>query len=781
MISSTGATFPLRFTGEQLAIVTADVLKLMNRLWGGRGNEPKDNCIRNILNGLADENAVRAALSVLTPEERTALAILKEYGGVIQVELLVELLLSYGYAVDHESTVNFGFGGAGSHFVANLLRRGFLLLTPRLVTGYSPYSNVKYSGLSTGESVYIDERFLAQIDWSVEVRPLSITPASTIPPGLNVRRPQLVLLDLLAVMRVLAEMKQFSLTKSGAIRVAELRKFQQRMNWKDQQTFDGYPFPHIAQAVMLAWEHAGWLRVTGEDLIVALTPESFAQQPLIQQIRHLSNGFISTAEWSEEPDDAFDDILPIQSACSAFVHSLQALPDLEQYYTVPDFLTALYDRVGDLVVTQLDFKHYKPVPYNKSEQAYREELASWERERLPRWVARETAFAEAVLTSWMYWLGLVEVGRLADQTLAFRLTELGRALLTRTEVMPTEPITPAAATPWVVQPNYDIVVYLDAISPAQLAFLEQHAERRQAEAHTAHYQLTRDSIYRALESGATLDSILTTLRLGSQADLPQNVERELREWAGQREQLTLRTKAKLIAFPSAETRALALEAGLHGTPVGETYVLVETETETQIRATLKAVFGLQSIPVIDYLNAPLPSLNAEEDGMLTQQRETGDLLLHGQLARCAEPVDATRWRITPASLTKARQAGVSAGILLAFLNSRVTSPVPAVLEIVISNALGTRDVVQGDTAFVLRITNKKLHSVIATNARFKPYLLDVPGPDTILINQAHLEEFKAQLAWLGVKLTAYTPAENRPDWQQTVRDAKTQQRRRARY
>ncbi len=108
--------------------------------------------------------------------------------------------------------------------------------------------------------------------------------------------------------------------------------------------------------------------------------------------------------------------------------------------------------------------------------------------------------------------------------------------------------SPAAAPPdsttndnsaWVVQPNYDIVVYLDAVSPAQLAFLEQHAERRQAEAHTAHYQLTRESVYRGLESGTSLDNLLATLRTGAKTDLPQNVEREIREWAGLRKQMTI--------------------------------------------------------------------------------------------------------------------------------------------------------------------------------------------------------------------------------------------------
>ena len=774
----TNITFPLCFSAQQLEVVTVDLLKPMSRLWGGKGNENKAACIRRIVQGLADEHAVRAALSALTPENRAALAILKEHGGAMQVGLLDDLLHAYGYAVAAASPrVSYGFMGETSHAVAELLRGGYLLLTPRFES-YSPYGNLRFGGLSKGEFVYTDERFLQQIDWPLEVRPLSLAPAPYAPPAPNVRTPQHVTLDLLAVSRALAESKQLSLTKTQSIRVADLRQFQKRLGWDEAQTFDGYPFPGATHAVLSAWRHAGWLHADEEALTVAITPELFAQQPLLTQVTLLVIGFISEADWSELPDVPSYTMPKIRPARYAFFHGLRTLPDARAYYSVPDFMAALYGRVGDLLVTRPDYELRQPVKFNMSESEYQQAMAAWREQHRVRWVERETAFGEAVLTSWLYWLGVVEVGRLANKTLAFRLTDLGRALFTRETVAPPTK-TPSDAPAWVMQPNYDIIVYLDAAMPAQLAFLEQHAERRQTEAHTVHYQLTRESVYRGLQSGTTLEDLLITLRRGSQADLPQNVERELREWADRREQITLATRARIIEFSSPETRALALEAGLRGTPVGERYVRVEAGT--QIKAALKSVFEAQNIPTIDYAEKPAKCLLATEDGMLTLTNDTGDLLLRGQLARCTEPVDATHWRLTAASLATVRSAGVSAGALLAFLQSRMHGTVPALLEIAIGNTLGTRDVVQGETAFILRIPNKKLHTALTTSALLKPYLLDVPGPDTMLVNLAKLDEFKAKLDWLGVKLTVYTPVEKRPDWQQTVRDAKTQQRRRERY
>lgn len=73
-----------------------------------------------------------------------------------------------------------------------------------------------------------------------------------------------------------------------------------------------------------------------------------------------------------------------------------------------------------------------------------------------------------------------------------------------------------------------------------------------------------------------------------------------------------------------------------------------------------------------------------------------------------------------------------------------------------------------------------MYTVLTTSARIAPLLLDVPGPDTIAVSQEYREVFLAELDWLGVKLTDYGAVE-RPDWQKTVRDAKTTQRRRLRY
>jgi len=779
MKSYTKPSFHLCFTKEHLESIATDVLLSISRLWGGKGNESRASCVRRVLNGLMDASAMRAAMTGHDAETRAALAVIKEHCGAIRAGTLEAIMLAYGYPITHTDS-EYGYGHDASRYAAKLINRGFLLCET-YDSMYHSYG--RYSGVNKTDSVYTDERLLAYIDWPVKVQPLPLSPVTIESATTTLRRPQHVLLDLMAIIQALADMKGLSLKMSGEVRLGDLRQFRKRLSWAEDQAFNGRKFPRIAEAFITTLERCGVLQSFGEVLTLSLAPEEFAQMPLPRQVSLLATGFIANERWNEKDDTFSYYMSPLLTARTIFFHSLRALPAGGQFYALDAFVEAVYHRLEDMLDFMSIHDHSRPSRYGLKEPEYQAALREWRRKNMPRLVSSATPVVEAILTGWPYWLGLIELGTLAEGSPALRLTELGEAIFAddgSASSWNAASIEPDSGRPaWVVQPNYDIVVYLEAISPAQLAFLEQHAERRQMETHTAHYRLTRESVYRGLEGGATFEDMLATLRDGGQADLPQNVDRELREWAEQRKRMTIRTSARLIAFPTPETRSLAMEAGLEGAPVGETYVLVKEGA--QIKAALKSVFGLQAIPTIDYTQPPAKCLLIEEDGTLKLEKDTGDLLIRGQLARCAEPVDAAHWRITAASLKALRKAGGTPGMLLAFLRARAEHDVPAMLEIAIGNTLGARDVVQAETVFLLRVTDKKLYTAITTSPSLKPFLLDVPGPDTIAVSLARLEEFKAKLDWLGVKLAPFTPVENRPDWRQTVRDAKIGQRQRYRY
>ena len=763
------------------ARASADLLKKMARLWGGKGTENKADCLQMIEEGLADPARVRAALTGLEPEARAALATLRAHGGALPAGQLELMLRAYGYEIsDDTSRDDYGYRyseGRPSRFAGDLIRRGLLVLKLR------PESSPAYDGLQYGHAVSAsalvgaEEQLLAGVDWPLEVRALPLPPGAAPPAPVHRSRHHL-LLDLLAIPEAVADMKRLSLTKAGDIRATDLKQFTKRLGWEKLEHFDGYLFPALPNAVLSAFLHAGWLVQDGAGLVLAARRLELAARPLAEQVVGLMYGFGALQEWSELPHEHYRYPPHLSALRFCLLHLLRAWPPDNDFRRLDDFLPVAYDRLGEFVYTEPDSENRKPYAYGRGDQKFAEQMAAWREGHRGFWIKHERPAIQAMLSSWLYWLGLVEIGNRDSGDFCFRLTDLGRAVLQGAPEADA-PSETADGPAWVVQPNYDLIVYLERARPADLTFLERHAERRQAEPHILHYQLTREAVYRGLESGTTVEEVLDTLRWGAGMDLPQNVEREIREWGEQRERVTLHRKATLIAFPDAETRARALQAGLPGRSVGDRYVL--TAPRARIKPTLHAVYGPLTLPSLDYADPLAPCLSAAEDGTLKLARETGDLLLPGQLANCAEPVDAKRWRITPASLAKMRRAGVPAATLLDFLRDRAVEELPPLLEMAIRNALGSRSAVQAESGLVLRVTDKALYTALTTSPTLQPLLLDVPGPDTLVISREHEEEFRAHLEWLGVRLADYKRATDRPDWLQTVKDARSQKRRHRRY
>lgn len=74
-------------------------LKIMARHWGGHSQMRKDECIAAIQRGLASAVKVKTVIGGLSPYERTALAILKQYSGEIEIGALAVGLLASGVSL----------------------------------------------------------------------------------------------------------------------------------------------------------------------------------------------------------------------------------------------------------------------------------------------------------------------------------------------------------------------------------------------------------------------------------------------------------------------------------------------------------------------------------------------------------------------------------------------------------------------------------------------------------------------------------------------------------
>ena len=131
----------------------------------------------------------------------------------------------------------------------------------------------------------------------------------------------------------------------------------------------------------------------------------------------------------------------------------------------------------------------------------------------------------------LFWLGVVDLAE-DEGTTYFRITDLGRVLLTNGNASKIKKDSHRQSTEIIVQPNFDIVVPTLDMDPLLTVSLDQFADR-QSTGHATVYHLNKDSFTRGLQDGhdgdAFVEYLLTHNRGGS---LPTNVMTTLDDWRG---------------------------------------------------------------------------------------------------------------------------------------------------------------------------------------------------------------------------------------------------------
>ncbi|MCC6697395.1 MAG: helicase-associated domain-containing protein [Candidatus Hydrogenedentes bacterium] len=138
------------------------------------------------------------------------------------------------------------------------------------------------------------------------------------------------------------------------------------------------------------------------------------------------------------------------------------------------------------------------------------------------------------------WLGVVDRAHDGSRAL-FRLSALGRALLTNADAKAVAKLFPSRTAELVVQPNFDIVVPTQDMDPLLTVPLDQFAIRGSTGLATV-YTVTKDSFTKAVQEGHDGDAFVQFLldhnRGGS---LPPNVMTTLEDWRGGMKRVRLRT------------------------------------------------------------------------------------------------------------------------------------------------------------------------------------------------------------------------------------------------
>jgi len=362
----------------------------------------------------------------------------------------------------------------------------------------------------------------------------------------------------------------------------------------------------------------------------------------------------------------------------------------------------------------------------------REQYHAGDERMLAFWLADEAVWASNALMVTLAALGLVERGQTTGNDVhpCFRLTELGRVVFGAPEVEAAPKSGEARFL--TVQPNLEVVAYLDSADARQVCTLSRFAaSASRADSPVQTFELRRDSLYRALESDMTLKEVRTFLTEHGKTELPANVERMLSEWAGRRESLVLRTKAVLVLGP--------LDSQIRGRALNNNVFLLPSSTAKVV------ALGFSGWTILDHERKPDPAWTTDELGSVAPDSRTSISQL--RLARIADRT-TTGWQITAQSVGRARLGGMTAEQILGWLGEHVKGGVPSLLEVAVRNWT-SRQGVQLRQVQMLRILQPQAQQALLHSPTFRPFLAGHIPPEWFLIHDDHLSEVRRLLETLG--------------------------------
>ncbi|MCX6030094.1 MAG: helicase-associated domain-containing protein [Chloroflexi bacterium] len=319
---------------------------------------------------------------------------------------------------------------------------------------------------------------------------------------------------------------------------------------------------------------------------------------------------------------------------------------------------------------------------------------AYQRDEEAGWEGVESVFIRTVITEGLYWLGLLDLGYAHKVSaeggaapaglLAVRLTNMGRWLLLDGKA----PAVPVERGRVVMQPNFHVFAF-DPVSDNVLAKLDSFAVRLRAE-RAVEYEITRDSIYRAQQTGQQVSAILAWLENVTGAPAPQNVTRNLEEWQAAFERLIVRPRVGWVqvAAPELLDAMLAMPdlAGAIIKRITPTSLLVHADKIDDVELAL-LIAGELPARTSKPEDARQSSITIAADGAIGFAHAVPSLYVYGylnpfadQTAGPAVPGAEIGWRVTRASVERAHAAKLDAPRIIRELDTLALGSVPSELQ-----------------------------------------------------------------------------------------------------
>jgi hypothetical protein len=719
----------------------SDELKRFARFWIGNeaASYNKENCIAALTRAMNGDDAVRRVQAALSEKERQVLAIFTRYGPTVPGGVLTAEMYARGLA--EMAPADKASGDYYGSYQAWRRNDPVLGLFEKLVLAGNSY-DLSFSR-SYSRSYPRSTLHPALVKAVAPAAPLSWNASSVHyeAVGTGHRSPAEVVLDLWRVAMALRVMGTWPTVKGDSPSQATRARMRKEVGLRDAQK-DPLAPPDPESLFYELLHGMGLMNFAGKpQWIHEEALERHLRQPAAVQAWHWVRAWLRMALWQDgigvvperdseytfvriEPGKLYHARELLVWALCRVAHSSNHWLDLEAF--LRDLWQATREASISLYCRSLTWNPEFEMALKK------EQYPAGEKRTLAFWFACEAIWAANAIMVTLVTLGLVERGHSADEKIrpCFRLTELGRIVFGAPELEFAQKAVDARFL--TVQPNLEVVAYLESADAREICTLNRFAAGApRASGPVQTFTLSRASLYRALESGMTLDEVRAFLTEHGKTELPANVGRVLSEWAGKRESLVLRTKVALALGP-AETRTQGRTLNRNA------FLLPSAIIETAAKE-----FGGWTI--LDHEDKPERTWTTDELGNLTTNSSHSISRL--RLARIADRM-ATGWQITRQSIGRARITGMTADQILGWLSQNLTAEVPALLEVAVRNWTG-RQGVELSQVQLLRIIQPQAKEALLHSAAFRPLLAGHIPPEWFVIRDDHLSEVRGLLERLG--------------------------------
>lgn len=297
-----------------------------------------------------------------------------------------------------------------------------------------------------------------------------------------------------------------------------------------------------------------------------------------------------------------------------------------------------------------------------------------------------------------------------------------------------------------VQPNLEVIVYRQGLTPELIVQLSQFAEWKTIGL-ACTMVLTPESVYRGLESGLTMTDILRILERHSSRPLADSVIESLRSWASKRERVQVYQSAILLEFRTVGDLEHALKSGLIEQKLTDRIGVVADESALDYSR-------FRLVGSRDYLAPEECCVEVEGDGLTLQVSDgKADLLLAAELRRFCDPLEASvsersRHRISVASLQRAKETGIDLKWLEDWFQRRSGFNVPPTARLLFQGRAAGLIAVQ--PMAVLRVPSSEVGDGLANWPAAREFILDRLGPTAFAVDQERLSQLQDIMSTSGL-------------------------------